>query len=156
MQQAQAQKSKTVDETGPDFHTIEQRHLAGTSHDNRVIPYEGLSADRFTTEQQDLLASIIKAFQELLPAKSLECRLELVRKHLSETYFVWMGGFGDTDAFYYRIQSPVILVELDCHTGVYLSNKTPKRHHIHAIHRIPNGGDYGRQLIGQWRQRTDH
>jgi hypothetical protein len=47
----------------------------------------------------------------LLPEGPLAAQLRLIKAHLRETYFSWIGGFGGSDPFYYRIQSPVIMVE---------------------------------------------
>lgn len=153
-QQQKAQKTAQIHEPGsPGWNIVDQRHLGGTGKDNRIIPYEGLVANELTPEHQDLLVSIVAAFQELLPPGPLDHYLGLVRQHLSETYFTWTGAFGDQDPFYFRIQSPVVLVELDHHSGIYLTNQTPAKHHIHTILRLPNGGDYGRALIGSWKQR---
>jgi len=48
----------------------------------------------------------------------------------------------------------VILVELDHHAGVWLSNRLPARFHVHSTLRLPNGNDYGRAYIEQWRRRA--
>jgi hypothetical protein len=133
------------------WNPADQHHLAGATQDNRVIPYEGISATKLSNAQQEQLISLIATFHELLPTEPLKHRLDLVRQHLSETYFCWIGGFGDYDPFYYRIQSPVLLMEFDHHAGVFLTNDEPKKYHIHTIHRYPNGNDYGRELIRQWR-----
>ena len=79
-----AQKASSVEDVG--FNLIDQRHLAGTSQDNRIIPYEGVHAIALTTEQQALLLDIVTTFQELLPPRPLAHRMELVKQHLSETY----------------------------------------------------------------------
>ncbi|KAH7133897.1 hypothetical protein EDB81DRAFT_950121 [Dactylonectria macrodidyma] len=130
----------------------DQRHVAGAFQDNRIIPYEGVVATCMTDQQQSALLSIAAAFLELLPKQPLEHRLRQIREHLSETYFSWIGGFTDDDAFYYRIQSPVVLLEFDHHSGVFLTNQEPAKYHIHTIIRTPNGNDYGRELIRQYRE----
>jgi hypothetical protein len=33
------------------------------------------------------------------------------------TYFAWIGGYGDGDVYYFRIHSPVSLMEFDFHSG---------------------------------------
>ncbi|KAK7705213.1 hypothetical protein SLS64_008049 [Diaporthe eres] len=153
-QQRQAQKTDVIHEPEePGWNAVDQRHLTGTSQDNRIIAYEGVPVSALTPESQDLVVSVIEVLQELLPPKPLAHRLRLVRQHLSETYFTWTGKFGDDDPFYFRIQSPVVLIEMDHHTGIYLTNKEPGKFHIHTIHRLPNGGDYGRELIQKWRQK---
>ena len=40
-------------------------------------------------------------------------KMEDVERHLSETRFAWIGGTEPTSVFYYRIHSPVILIEFD-------------------------------------------
>ncbi|KAM6529323.1 hypothetical protein FALCPG4_007462 [Fusarium falciforme] len=123
-----------------------QRHLAGAFQDNRVIPYEGVLALDLTKGQQDLLMAIVAEFLMLLPPKPLEMRLQHIRSWTSETYFSWIGGYGPDDPFYYRIQSPVVLLEFDHHSGVFLTNDEPAKYHIHTTQRLPNGNDYGREL----------
>ena len=72
-----------------------------------------------------------------------------VRDHIDETYFCWIGGRGDDDPFYYRIQGPVILAELDHHAGLFLTNSEPEKFHTHTLVRTPNGNDYGVALVQQ-------
>ena len=72
-----------------------------------------------------------------------------VDAQLDETWFAWFGGTGDEDPFYYRIHSPVVLVEFDHHPGVVFDNREPSHHHIHTIVRTPNGGDYGADLLAR-------
>lgn len=78
-----------------------------------------------------------------------ERKLEQVAQHLDATRFAWRGGHDDVSAFYYRIHSPVLLVEYDNHPGVFLSNPEPERFHVHTIVREPNGNDYGMDLLAQ-------
>lgn len=128
----------------------DQRHLCGAFRDNRVVPYEGLkcSSSELSQEQVNLLLEIVEEFILYLPAKSRSLKLEQIKQHLDETYFSWIGGYGDEDAFYYRIQSSVIIVEFDHHSGVFLSNTEPAKFHTHTIVRTPNAGDYGQALRG--------
>jgi hypothetical protein len=79
-----------------------------------------------------------------------------VEAHLDETHFAWMGATGDEGPFYYRVQSPVVLIEFDHHPGIVFDNLTPSPHHIHSIIRTPNGGDYGADLLRQHHDRFDH
>lgn len=127
----------------------DQRHLCGAYRDNREVPYEGILASRFNEEQKKLMYGILDQYLLYLPAKSRAIKLEQVHRWEGETYFCWIGGFGDEDPFYYRIQSPVILVEFDHHSGVFLNNEEPKKFHIHTLLRTPNAGDYGHALKAQ-------
>jgi len=124
----------------------DQRHLCGAYRDNRVVPYEGAVVSSFSLEQQALVKAILNQFLLYLPQRARELRIEECERWFHETYFCWIGGYRDGDAFYYRIQSPVVIVEFDHHSGVFLTNKEPKRFHIHTLLRTPNGGDYGMAL----------
>ncbi|KAH7376751.1 hypothetical protein B0T11DRAFT_346887 [Plectosphaerella cucumerina] len=124
----------------------DQRHLCGAYRDNRIVPYEGVLVGDMTPEQQDLVAQIAFQYLLYLPEKARDMRLKEVKSWFKETYFCWIGGFGDDDAFYYRIQSPVVIIEFDHHSGVFLTNKEPAKFHIHTLLRTPNGGDYGMAL----------
>lgn len=124
----------------------DQRHLCGAYRDNRVVPYEGILVSEMTPEQQELVLGILNQYLLYLPAQARNARLENVKSWFHETYFSWIGSYGDTDPFYYRIQSPVIIVEFDHHSGVFLTNNEPAKFHIHTLLRTPNGGDYGMAL----------
>jgi len=124
----------------------DQRHLCGAYRDNRVVPYEGIKYDEMNNQQQSLVARILEEYFLYLPEKARKIRVADALSHAHETYFCWIGGFGDEDPFYYRIQNPVIIVEFDHHSGVFLNNKEPAKFHIHTLLRTPNGGDYGMAL----------
>ncbi|KAK5994364.1 hypothetical protein PT974_04838 [Cladobotryum mycophilum] len=124
----------------------DQRHLCGAYRDNRIVPYEGLVVSKMTTTQQNIVLNICKEYVLYLPAKARRRRLDMIKSWFHETYWCWIGGYGDNDAFYYRIQSPVVIIEFDHHSGVYLTNSEPAKFHIHTILRTPNGGDYGMAL----------
>ncbi|CAK7235292.1 hypothetical protein SBRCBS47491_009243 [Sporothrix bragantina] len=124
----------------------DQRHLCGAYRDNRIVPYEGVVVSELPEAAQALVTKIVDAFLSYLPAPVRAKRLSQVQQWFHETYFCWIGGFGDEDPFYYRIQSPVIIVEFDHHSGVFLNNAEPAKFHIHTLLRTPNGGDYGMAL----------
>ena len=125
------------------------RHLAGAAQDNRVIPYAGLSASDLSPSQRDSLLRLVKTYAQRLPDGPADAFMQTVEHHLSDTHIAWIGGSGDQDAFYYRVHSPVVLIEYDCHQGVFLDNEEPEPFHVHTIVRTPNGGDYGRDLLRQ-------
>ena len=125
------------------------RHLAGAGGDNLVLPPEGIVAASLPADQRDGLVDLIRVYLDRLPPAQAERDLALVRQHFDETRFSWRGGHGDDSAFYYRIHSPVLLIEYDSHPGVFLTNPEPARFHVHTILRAPNGNDYGRALLAQ-------
>ena len=81
-------------------------------------------------------------------------RMDEVRRHLADTYFAWIGGAAQDAVFYYRIHSPVILIEFDHQTPIALPGaKVPTRAHVHSVVRTPNGNDYGKDLLRQHHER---
>lgn len=125
------------------------RHLAGAGRDNLVLPPEGIAGSELTTDQQQLLLDLVGVYTARLPADHAHAKLDQITRHLDETRFVWRGGHDDTSAFYYRVHSPVVLIEYDNHPGIFLDNDEPERFHVHTIVREPNGNDYGRDLLAQ-------
>ncbi|KAJ4298220.1 hypothetical protein N0V90_006119 [Kalmusia sp. IMI 367209] len=137
---------QTGDLTTDRWNKDDQRHLCGAFRDNRVVPYEGVLASSLTPTQRSLILDIADEMLLYLPATSRQLRLRQIEQHFGETYFSWIGGYGDDDAFYFRIQSPVVILEFDHHSGVFLSNAEPKKFHTHTIVRTPNAGDYGQAI----------
>jgi hypothetical protein len=135
------------------LHPADERHVAGAFRDNRVVPYEGLVASAFSEQQWHLLREVIEDFLLLLAEPQRQATLADIDRHRDETRLAWYGATDGTQPFYLRIQSPVILAELDHHAGVWLTNQLPARFHIHTTLRLPNGNDYGRKYITQWRSR---
>jgi hypothetical protein len=125
-------------------------------HDNMRIPYEGLHSNAMTTGQREQLLRLAALYTDKLRSGHAEVWLDAVRQHLDATHFVWMGGTGDDDVFYYRIQSPVILIEFDHQPGIAFDSDEPTRAHIHTVIRTPNGNDYGVDYLRQHHARYDH
>lgn len=129
------------------WHPADHFHLGGAYQDNRVVPYEGLPCDSLTKPQQRKLLDLVEAYVDPLPSGPLRARMDEVARHLGDTHFCWIGGVEETAAFYYRIQSPVIFIEFDQHSGLFLTNAEPQSFHVHTIVRTPNGNDYGVDLL---------
>ena len=125
------------------------RHLGGSGSDNLVLPPEGITGAELAGEQQELLLDLVRVYLRRLPGVHADRKLDQVARHLDDTRFVWRGGHDDVSAFYYRIHSPVLLIEYDNHPGIFLTNPEPERFHVHTIVREPNGNDYGKDLLAQ-------
>ena len=136
------------------FNFADQRHLGGAFQDNRVIPLEGAKASELSADQRATLLALIETFYEHLPDGPRAALMARVAKHLDETWWSWIGGHGNDDPFYFRIQSPVIMLEFDHHDGMWLTNEEPAKFHIHVISRVPNGNDYGRALLKLYREKS--
>jgi Protein of unknown function (DUF3500) len=127
----------------------DERVQAGGFMDNAIIPYEGLAAAQMTSAQQRRLMKLVDIYVSRMPADHARLRMSEIEKHMDETHFAWIGKSGDTDPFYYKVHSPVILIEFDHHCGVLLDNDRPEKFHVHTQVRTPNGNDYGRDLLRQ-------
>ncbi len=118
--------------------------------DNLVLPYAGLPASAMTEAQKRRLLDVIAIYVGNMPDGHARVKMDEVRKHLDHTYFAWIGGTGPEAVFYYRIHSPVILIEFDHQTPVALPGpRVPGRIHVHSVVRTPNGNDYGKDLLRQ-------
>ena len=129
---------------------------AGACHDNRVLAYQGVPAVDLSDAQRHLLVSLVGTYVGHIADDHASVRLAEVTDHLDETWFSWYGGTGEASPFYYRVHSPVVLIEFDHHPGVVFDNIEPSRNHIHTVVRTPNGGDYGADLLRQHHERYDH
>jgi hypothetical protein len=121
--------------------------FGGRYNDNAVVPYEGVSGAELDPRQRQALLDLARCYLSALPSGPFAARMEDVERHIRETHFCWAGGMGEDSAFYYRIQSPVVMIEFDQHKGVVLNNPEPEKFHVHTIVRTPNGNDYGMDLL---------
>jgi len=99
--------------------------------------------------QQRRVLALIERYLAPLPPGPLAARMDEVERHLAQTHFCWIGRTDDDSPFYYRLQSPVVLIEFDHHIGVFLTNAEPQKFHVHTIVRTPNGNDYGIDVLRQ-------
>lgn len=126
--------------------------------DNIQLPYAGLAGAELTHDQRSALLELVGLYVGNIRHEHAEVRMEEVAAHLDETYFVWIGDLTHEAVFYYRIQSPVILIEFDHQGPIALggSRGTPTRRHIHTVVRTPNGNDYGKDLLRQHYETSGH
>lgn len=123
--------------------------FAGAFNDNRHIEPGGIPYADLPKEGRERLEALLATYIGTIRPGHSELRWAEAKRHLSDTHFAWIGGFDDTSPFYYRILSPVILVEFDHQPGIVFDNDMPSRDHIHTLVRTPNGGDYGKDLLRQ-------
>lgn len=119
--------------------------------DNVVLDYKGLNASKMTDAQRKDLVALIQQYVSNLKEGHAKVRMDEVRQHLANTWFAWIGEAKDDSVFYYRIYSPVILIEFDHQTPAGLRHVhtpgKPNREHVHVVVRTPNGNDYGKDLL---------
>lgn len=147
-----AQRAQAViapETSGDDFTTA--------FRDNLVLDYAGIRYEALSGGQHDLLLDVIGYHVARMHSGHADIKMKEVKDHLQETHFCWMGGTADDSTFYYRVQSPVIIIEFDHQRGIAFREHTkPYKDHIHVIIRTPNGNDYGKDLLRQHYQFGHH
>ncbi len=134
-------------------------NLTEAFRDNVVLDYAGVPVRTFTPGQRRQLLQLIGLFVGNLREGHARVKMEEVEAHLDRTWFAWIGGTGPDAVFYYRIHSPVVLIEFDHQQPAnlrHLYGSAPNRQHIHVVVRTPNGNDYGKDLLRQHYERHPH
>jgi hypothetical protein len=131
----------------------EDNMLASAHQDNLVLDYAGLQASELGESHKQMLLDLVEMYVSNMKEGHAKIRMEEVRSHLANTWFAWVGDIKDNSVFYYRIHSPVILIEFDHQmpvgTTMLHEQGVPTRDHIHVVIRTPNGNDYGKDLLKQ-------
>ena len=125
--------------------------------DNLELNYAGIRYDELSTPQHDLLLRLVELHVGRMRPDHAQVRMQEVKRHLRDTHFCWMGGMDDDSVFYYRIQSPVIIIEFDHQRGIaFRQYEKPYKDHIHVVVRTPHGNDYGKDLLRQHYEQGHH
>ncbi|MCH9009940.1 MAG: DUF3500 domain-containing protein [Chloroflexi bacterium] len=136
--------------------TVPREVFTTAYRDNFELKCEGIRYDGLAGDQQAMLLDIIGLYVNVTRPEHANVKMEEVKRHLNETYLAWMGDIEGDGVFYYRVHSPVILIEFDHLPGIALDNDYPTRDHIHTVVRTPNGNDYGKDLLRQHREQVSH
>jgi hypothetical protein len=127
-------------------------NLTEAFKDNVVLDYAGLAARTLNDSQKRQLLTLIGLYVHNMRDEHARVRIDEVNAHMDQTHFGWIGGTQPDSVYYYRIHSPVILIEFDHQKPANLRHlypDVPYRDHIHAVVRTPNGNDYGKDLLRQ-------
>jgi len=144
LNKTQRAKAIVANDKGP------TNNIGEAFRDNQVLDYIGIRCSELTAKQKTQLHGLIEVYIGNLADGHAKVKMADMKKHLDATYFGWMGGTKKDSVFYYRIQSPVALIEFDHQRPIALArSRTPTRQHIHTVVRTPNGNDYGKDLLRQ-------
>ncbi|MCM2369949.1 DUF3500 domain-containing protein [Aporhodopirellula aestuarii] len=125
-------------------------NLTEAYKDNVVLDYAGIAGSKLNDAQKQALLRLIEEYVGNIREGHAKVRMSEVEKHLDDTHFAWIGGTTDQSVYYYRVHSPVILIEFDHQRRVApFHTSEPTRDHIHTVIRTPNGNDYGKDLLRQ-------
>lgn len=145
-----AQRQKAV----LNFSKTGNNNLTEAFKDNVVLDYSGLRANDMESAARRRLRDLVELYVSNMDEGHTRVKMNEVDRHLDNTFFSWIGGAQADSAFYYRVQSPVILIEFDHQRPANLAKfaadpKKPTQQHIHCVVRTPNGNDYGKDLLRQ-------
>jgi hypothetical protein len=112
-----------------------------TKNEPKIDPLvpTGVPGKSLTEAQRALLKSLLTQHALRLHATLGKERLDKAMKAgLEKVYFAWAGGIARGEKYYYRVQGPTFLIEVD--------NTQNNGNHIHTVWRDFDG-DFGRDLL---------
>ena len=134
--------------------------MAAANADNMILDYVGLPGSALNATQKAKLVELITQYVGTMRDDQAAVRMDQVKMHLNDTYFSWVGEVNPDAVFYYRVHSPVVLIEFDHQNpvGTTMINPrgAPTKDHIHTVIRTPNGNDYGKDLLRQHLETHPH
>jgi hypothetical protein len=134
------------------FSKTGNNNLTEAFKDNVVLDYAGVRVSELPAAQRAQLLDLAELYIGNMDTGHARVKMEEIKRHIGETSFAWIGGTESDSVFYYRIHSPVVLIEFDHQRPANLAqfaadrNKVT-RQHIHCVVRTPNGNDYGKDLL---------
>lgn len=136
-------------------------NLGEAFKDNFNLDYAGVRGAELSKAQQKQLLALAEMYVSNMDDGHAKVKMEEVRRHIGDTWFAWIGGSEESSVFYYRIHSPVILIEFDHQRPANLRHlakdpNVPNQQHVHVVVRTPNGNDYGKDLLRQHYQEHPH
>lgn len=114
----------------------------GARSDGVIPTLEGAVIGNWTTEQQNLVLTLINEWVSVLPEAAATARLAEIKADFASTYFAWNGSTDGSDSFYFRVQGPNLIVEFSTQGAV---GAAAGEGHYHSMYRNPNN-EYGSAL----------
>jgi hypothetical protein len=150
----------TAQEGDPQILEDRQRESDRSLEGNVVLDCAGVSAKELSAAQPQQLLDLIALYIDNMDDGHARVKMDEVRAFLDRTWLAWIGDTRPGSVFYYRIHSPVVLIEFDHQEPVGLRHLmkpgVPNVEHIHTVVRTPNGNDYGKDLLRQHYERHPH
>lgn len=146
----EAQRAKAILKSSK----TENYNLTEAFKDNVVLDYAGACVANLPVPRRQQLLDLVDLYVSNMDEGHARVKMDEVKRHIDNTWFAWIGGSDATSVYYYRIHSPVILIEFDHQQPANLrpfakDSSLPTRQHIHCVVRTPNGNDYGKDLLRQ-------
>jgi hypothetical protein len=152
-----AQRKKAI----LNFSKTGNNNLTEAFKDNVVLDFAGIRAPELAAPQQQQMLELAALYISNIDVGHAKVKIDEIKRHLDNAYFAWIGGTDANSVFYYRIHSPVVLIEFDHQRPANLRRfaadpNQSTRQHIHTVVRTPNGNDYGKDLLRQHYQTHRH
>jgi hypothetical protein len=100
----------------------------------------GLSGSKMNATQFDALMALMEEYARNVAPELAENRIAQINEAGRNIHFAWSGGINRGDPHYYRVQTPLILIEMD--------DTQDDANHIHSVWRELNG-DFGQDMLQQ-------
>jgi Protein of unknown function (DUF3500) len=136
------------------FSKTGNNNLTEAFKDNVNLDYAGLRTNELPASARQRFRDLVHLYVSNMDDGHARVKMDEVDRHFDNTWFAWIGGTQADSVFYYRIHSPVILIEFDHQKPANLARfandpRRPTQQHIHCVVRTPNGNDYGKDLLRQ-------
>jgi hypothetical protein len=136
------------------FSKTGNNNLTEAFRDNVDLDYAGLRTNELPDAVRQRLRDLVHLYVSNMDEGHARVKMDEFDKHIDNTWFAWIGAAQPDSVFYYRIHSPVILIEFDHQRPANLRKfardpNKPDQSHIHCVVRTPNGNDYGKDLLRQ-------
>ncbi len=120
-----------------------------TGNERQVtLAYEGLQASRMTAEQRRALSEVVWAYVGNMEDQAGKNWMErLAGLQGEQIYFAWAGSDVPGEGHYYRVHTPLFLIEYD--------NTQGNANHVHSVWRDLEN-DFGGDLLRRHYQESDH
>jgi len=122
--------------------------ITGNSRKASLEKMAGLSASNMTGEQRALLIRLIQEYATNLRPDLANAQLERIKTSgVEKLHFAWAGSIDAGNPHYYRIHSPMLLIEYD--------NTQNNANHIHTVYRdLVN--DFGVDILRRHYEQSGH
>ena len=100
----------------------------------------GLAGSKMNATQFDALMALMEEYARNVPGELAQTRIAQINQAGRNIYFAWSGGINRRDPHYYRVQTPLFLIELD--------DTQDNANHIHSVWRDVTD-DFGQDLLQQ-------
>ena len=94
------------------FSKTGNNNLTEAFKDNVVIDYAGLRTNDLSGPERQRFRDLIHLYIKNMDEGHARVKMDEVDRYLDQTWFTWIGGRQPDSVFYYRVQSPVVLIDL--------------------------------------------